>query len=401
MSNPAVIVHSRLSFSGRERWRKCPDSVRMSEGMPDSSGPAALEGSAAHVTAEFYVRQEFQLPGGQPGEAPDVALPAGVDTQGADVVQWNDKLRLHGKAYARFIRSLIPVGEESFASVEMRVSAPSIHKDLFGTADCLVWCPRIKLLIVVDYKYGLGAVEIGTAEDTNPQIAAYAVAALDQCTLTAELLRLAVYQPRRPTGTPEQVLDVPGAWIDIERKKLRDETFAVDKTYEAGHVPNPRPGEHCRYCKAASKCPVVHNVAAAAIQPSGAPRDLLSMSDDELVNLWTARAAFKAFWEDVEERIAQLAKAGHARLAISEKQGRQMWANPADAAQTLLALNMPNLLAPVSISEALPHIPAALHAALIKRSAPSRSIVVLDGDKLAPGTAAAIFAKYAKPVDNG
>ena len=43
--------HAVLSPSGADRWMVCPGSVRLSEGMPDTSSKAADEGTAAHFMA--------------------------------------------------------------------------------------------------------------------------------------------------------------------------------------------------------------------------------------------------------------------------------------------------------------------------------------------------------------
>src|ERR1700739_4445832 len=108
MSNPAV-QHSTLSFSGRERWAACPGSVGMSVGMPDESSPAAAEGTTAHSVGEFYIRQRFDLPRAQPGEAPDMPPVMGLDRFDAvelgnvimsDIYKtWNEELRAAGRSY--------------------------------------------------------------------------------------------------------------------------------------------------------------------------------------------------------------------------------------------------------------------------------------------------------------
>jgi hypothetical protein len=402
MSNP-VVIHSKLSFSGRDRWRACPISVQLSAGMPDKSGPAAAEGTAAHTVGEWYVRQlgeAYGLPPVNPpmmGEAPVQLFPEGFDPKGKTLEQWNEELRTHGKAYRAFILSLIPAGEQAFVSLEQKVRAKSISEHLFGTADCLIWLPRLRKLIVVDYKYGFVEVEIGEFDaagkliHANAQLSAYAVAALDQCTLDANAITLAVYQPRRTFGKPEQILDLPVTWIAQERAKLAAEVAAV----EAGGAPNP--GDHCRYCKGKSKCQPVHNALAAGIQAHSGALDLLAIPKDDLITLWAAKAAFKAFWEDVEELIEREVKAGNPRLTVKETQGRQMWADPQAAALTLMALGKTDLLAPCKVSDALPHLPEDWQKQLIRRSQPSRSIQLVT--PVAPAQVAETFAKYAKPVD--
>src|ERR1700758_4866736 len=226
MSNPAV-QHSTLSFSGRERWAACPGSVGMSVGMSDESSPAAAEGTAAHSVGEFYIRQRFNLPGARSGDCSRVAHIVGLDRfenlagdeLAAEVEKWNEELRTAGKRYCDFITSLIPVGMrwgvDVFVSLETRVAAASIDPRLFGTADCMLWFPQYRHLIVVDYKYGFIDVGIGAVVRPNKQPAAYAMAALDKLTSTRpESVELAVFQPRRIGGMPEQRLKLPIAALD-------------------------------------------------------------------------------------------------------------------------------------------------------------------------------------------
>ena len=412
MSNP-VVVHSKLSFSGRDRWRACPISVQLSAGMTDKSGPAAEEGTRAHLVGEWYVRQLGETHGlppvseammqEAPAQKPVMELdrftkladkPAELE---AEAAKWNDELRTHGKAYRAFILSLIPAGEQAFISLEQKVRVKSISEHLFGTADCLIWLPRLRKLIVVDYKYGFVEVEIGEFDASgnllraNAQLSAYAVAALDQCTLDADSIELAVYQPRRTFGKPEQRLTLPQGWLQTERAALAREVAAV----EAPGAPNP--GSHCRYCKGKSKCPTTVNALGTAIQAHSGLVDLLSIPKDALIDLWAARTAFKAFWEDVEELVEQEVKAGNPRLTVKETKGRAMWADQNAAALTLLALGRTDLLKPGNVSECAPHLPDDWKAQLICSSAPGRSIRLVD--EVSPSQVAATFAKYAKPVD--
>lgn len=369
--------------------------------MPDSSGPAAAEGTIAHTVAEHYTKQYFGLPGAPAAGvvAPDQVPPLGLD-MGSDIggpitpPRWNETLRHHGRAYRDFIRSLIPAGATDVAVVvELRVAIGSISDQLFGTADCLVLYRLNGLwhLVVVDYKYGKADVDVGTYDDPNDQLAAYAVAAAEGLAakgVRVDKIALAVYQPRRVMASPSQVLELDAPWLALERAKLAREVAAV-----ANPGP-PVPGDHCRYCKGKSKCPTVHNSLTTALAAYAGEKNILDMSEDDIVQLFAARTAFKAFWDDVEERVEQLVKAGHKNLRIKESQGRQMWRDPKAAALTLLAMNRTDLLQPVAISTALPVLPVEFHDELVKRSANSRTIQVVDVQ--APSAIATMFKNYAK-----
>lgn len=361
--------------------------------MPDTSGPAAAEGTCAHTVAEHYVKQHFRLAGApEPGIDPPVQVPPpGLDLKGSTPEQWNDTMRKHGWGYSGFITSLIPADAARHVAIEQRVTIGSISDQLFGTADCLVLVPSQQRLIVVDYKYGFADVDVGTYDDPNEQLAAYAVAAAEGLAdkgVRVERITLAVYQPRRPLAAPSQTLELDAAWLALEREKLKREVAAV------ANPGAPVPGDHCRYCKGKPKCPAVHNSLATALAVYAGEKSVLDMTEDDIVQLFAARTAFKAFWEDLEERVEQLVKAGHKNLRIKETQGRQMWKDPVAAAQTLLAMNRIDLLQPVAISNALPALPTEFHAELVKRSAPSRSIQVVDVQT--PSAIATMFKNFAK-----
>lgn len=396
MSNPQS-THSKLSFSGRKRWKICPISVHLSTGMPDRSSPAAAEGTIAHTIAEFYVCQSFGLEHrdfgiiGPDDAPPDMVPPEGLDLKGKTVSEWNEQLRYHGAAYCSYIWSLIPEGAEHTVLVELKVSIPSIHSELYGTTDCAIWIPALGLIISVDYKYGFEPVDVGTYEETNEQLAAYLVALQEAIVATGQRATagvLAVYQPRSVAGQVEQDLAVDGAWFVRERVKLATEVARVDNPGA------PTPGAHCRYCKGKPKCTAMHNTLTTALAVYAGERSVIDMSDDEVVQLFAARTGFKALWEDIEERVSTLARAGHANLRVEEKQGRRMWYDTKATVQTLLALGRFDLLEPCNLSDALKVVPESFLDGLVVRSRPSRSIKVVDAPP--PPAIAAMFQKYVK-----
>ncbi|MGJ8498410.1 DUF2800 domain-containing protein, partial [Glaesserella parasuis] len=124
---------------------------------------------------------------------------------------------------------------------------PSLHAQLFGTADCLIWIDSLRRLIGIDYKYGFQDVEVGDDEDTNEQLSAYAVAAAETFNLQPESIVIAVFQPRRTIGMAGQHVELAADWLPRERAKLAAEVAAVD----AANGTNPKPGPWCNYCRAA------------------------------------------------------------------------------------------------------------------------------------------------------
>lgn len=389
-----VPSHSKLSFSARARWAVCPVSVPLSVGMPDKPSPAAAEGTAAHEVAEVIVRMHFKLDGTDVRyniELPE--FPADFDPKGQSLKEWRDELVRHGYGYRDFIVSLIGDATDAYIVLEYKVAAASIHPQLFGTADCLIWIASTRTLIVVDYKYGFAGVDVGTVEAPNKQLEAYAIAAIEQTGVAPERVLLAVYQPRRHLGAPGAVLELPGSWLEGARTTLGQESQAVERATLDPATAAPVPGDHCRYCRAKARCGVVTTFAAKALQAYATPNSLHDMTDEEVIAVWSMRTAFKNFQEDIEERIGTLVKTGHAGLTVKTSQGRQMWINAKDAGLTLLALGRTDLVQACALGDALHAIPADARDTLVKRSAPSQTIVPVT--KSQPGEVALIFEKYA------
>ena len=400
MSNPAS-THSKLSFSARARWRACPISVHLSKDIGDDPGsPAAREGTAAHLQAEWYVRKAFNIgPADSTYHAgdhpPDVARVEGLNVLPDAWPLWQDMLRQHGRDYLAFVRSLIPADEpNAYVSVETKVNIHSIHPQLFGTLDLRVWLPQRCQLIVVDYKYGFQDVDVGTPDDPNAQLAAYAVASIEGMNEATRKqikgITLAVYQPRVPLGEPAKILHLPPAWIEEERRKLRDECAAVVNPGA------PRPGDHCRYCPAKAVCPSVHNTLQVALDAYAGGRNILAMDDAEIIALWSARKAVETLMDDIDERVRKLAKDGDKRFKVTVQAGRRMWKDPKGAALTLLALGRHDLLQPVALSDAAAALPAGIVAELIGQSQGSTRISLLDTP--APNVVRDIFKQYVKPA---
>jgi hypothetical protein len=403
MSNPNVI-HSTLSFSGRERWANCPASVGLSKGIADDGSPAAAEGTLAHTIAEFYVRQAFELPGAIAGEHPYVEPPFGLDRfEGlldealwAETQRWNEELHAGAKAYVDFIRSLIPTGlthgVDYFVSLEVKVAAKSIDDRLFGTTDLLIWFPKFKHLIVVDYKFGFADVAVMQVVNGkrvfNKQLTAYLVAALDQCTLEAESATIAIFQPRRPSGAPGDSEKLTKEEIAQERESLRSDAIAVSNSDGTTF-----PGAWCRYCKAAKAgaCPQVTEGTQTALDVDAGNRSLIDMPDADVLAMYARRSALKAFFEGIEQKVDLMAKSGHPRIVRETRAGRRMFVP--DARNMLIALGLDECLVPGKVSDVAAKIPKDLHEALFTKSRDSVSLKIVDAPNASE--TAAIFAKYA------
>lgn len=52
-------THATRSPSKAARWLACPGSIREEEKYPDTSGPAAMDGTKTHAVLEYCLKGKF------------------------------------------------------------------------------------------------------------------------------------------------------------------------------------------------------------------------------------------------------------------------------------------------------------------------------------------------------
>lgn len=221
--------HAKLSPSSAERWMTCPGSVVLSQGMEEKSSEYADEGTLAHAVAESLLEgQDFA---GQ-------VLPEGMLG--------------HVRVYADHVRELVHEGTKLHVEVQVKVS-----DEVWGTADAIVWDPKLETLYVRDLKYGAG---VPVEARGNLQLKIYATAALLTMRYPAKLVNVGIVQPRidHPDGCVRSVdydsVDLLDFWADLQ-DAIRDVELAQQAPpdhFEDFIIPSEK---GCRWCLAAPKCP--------------------------------------------------------------------------------------------------------------------------------------------------
>lgn len=242
--------HSHLGPSSAERWFACAGSVPLSRRAPKQvAGYAAAEGTKAHELAEWLVT-------GQKTVAELLALVGTTDTIDGHEVKVIVEMVDGAILYADFINSLVEKieGQARPAKItrlaEAKVYATSVNKQMYGTADYLLFQVG-NVLHVIDYKFGKGyVVEV----KENKQMGCYGVAAMDTVAGEAyDEVMLHVVQPR--AGHAEGTVrswQAPKGWMAQFREQLR---AAVAATEAPDAESNLNAGPHCRWCPAATMCP--------------------------------------------------------------------------------------------------------------------------------------------------
>lgn len=334
-----MAAHAKLSASSAKQWLTCPGSIALSEGIPDTSSPAAEEGSAAHALAEYCL-----LHGCEPFEFLEEPCP---DPEYKDhVVSQNmvDAVTV----YTNFIRQY--PGEVQKNRIEVRVDlspVDDLFKGMFGTADHIFWDHKNRTLHVDDYKHGAGVI----VEPDTDQCKYYALGALHMGRVlnVAEWVQVTIVQPRakHPEGPIRSIrfsVDDLMAWM---RDTLRPGVIATREP-DAPRIPNQ---DACRFCKAKGKCP---ELRAQALEDAKLEFDCLGdvapvkplpeLTAGEIADILD-NAKFISGWLDgVKEYAAEALKrredvtAGRFKL-VKGKVSRS-WANTAAAEEKLSELGL-------------------------------------------------------------
>lgn len=281
--------HSKHSFSGSHIWIEdhCPASIRMSEGYPNITNPAAEKGTAAHGLGEFV--QALGV---------NIRDCIGLAFNGINV---DHKMIDDVSIYTGYMaEKTIIYGVKPL--LEQRVVMTSMGRDdIFGTSDCNWLALDHGILEVNDYKNGYGIVEAFN----NPQTAGYGVASLDTFNLWDRIDTVinTIVQPngnhrdgpiRQATYNIEQMRE----WQDKFRRSI---ALTEDKTQK------PNAGEHCHYCKAQANC-LARTEYVLEIAYTNVPFEELSIGELELI--YRNIGGIKTFLEKVEQRVLNLAMKG-------------------------------------------------------------------------------------------
>jgi hypothetical protein len=235
-----VSAHARLAPSSSHRWLTCPGSVEQSAGIPNRTTPAAEHGTALHILSQMRLE----------GFAEWETLNAiEIDDQGSTepgakkLVPITDEDRGWVRQNTDWVTKTTEGGSVEY---EVRVN-PGIHfgvpDDLFGTCDVLIDKPHE--LVVADYKYGSGHVEV----EENPQLLLYAIGAAERYGWRHPAYRLVILQPRTGTGEAREWLITRlelMRWAD----EFRPRVIAATR-HNAALVTSD---EGCRWCPAAGRC---------------------------------------------------------------------------------------------------------------------------------------------------
>lgn len=390
-----------VAMSNRKRWGKCALSAVLPQ-LKTASGPGAEEGTEAHKVAEWALHRWFKS--ANVGDEPPLVLPPagleGFDYSARGVAEWQALVLDCAQTYARESAGLFSdIKSPTNCLVEYKFEDVTIHGvRVYTVADGVFWNGEAKRLVVGDYKFGRGPVGVGTPDEPNEQCAGAAVLWSRQSPahLQPQQLGLFVYQPRTLAGEPWQPLAPLGPdWLAAQAAKLDAELQAVADAATLmglGELAEPAPGDHCKYCPSARWCPAAARFGTAALDVDAGRRAVVDLTPEEVMQLWIQRPAFKAFEDDLRERVKILYEQRHSSVQVHRRAGNRIWKDPRTVVEALLLADRMDMLEPPGLQKVESVLPKADIDALTTR-APDVLTYKATTDKNAAAASAA-FAQY-------
>lgn len=325
-------AHSPLGASSSHRWLACPGSIRLSQGIEQLKSEYAAEGNAAHWLAEQCLRS---------GKAPEQFMGCEIPVEGFTFTV-DDEMVDAVEVYIEAIRTRTSPGDE--VDFEVKFHLDDLHDDFYGTADCTIYKPAERKLIVVDFKYGKG---VAVEAINNPQLLYYGYgAAKAKHNRGVGRVDIIVVQPRCPhPAGPVRVwetdvitlLDHAGDLVDAAAR-----TEQADATLSAG--------EHCKFCPAAFFCPeltrAVYEIIGADESESGDfyVSDPTRLTPQQITEKWKRREIVKTWLKRFEDFAHHEAESGRVppKLKLVPSRTTRSWKNPIEA-ETVIRMTFDHL----------------------------------------------------------
>lgn len=262
-------VHALLSPSGAKKWLACSASLACEKDIPNTSGKAAVTGTACHTIAEVHLNQYIKgtaLPlerevGAYVLDEGKGQIKALISPMKGAVLITADMIEQVRK-YTDYCKAIIDVA--TYAKLEMRVNLTEVlHPgyegvETFGTAD-LVAVQELAntdehMLIIGDLKTGRHRVEA----KENKQLMLYALGVYRRLKrrYNITVVRLVIFQPYAG-GASEWDISVEGLELFAKFARKRallalDAYFRGKKNLKASDFKPSVDG--CQWCRFSEQC---------------------------------------------------------------------------------------------------------------------------------------------------
>lgn len=330
-------VHALLSPSGAKKWLTCSASLACEKDIPNTSGKAAVTGTACHTIAEMHLNQYIKgtaLPlerevGAYVLDEGKGQIKALISPMKGAVLITADMIEQVRK-YTDYCKAIIDVA--TYAKLEMRVNLTEVlHPgcevvETFGTAD-LVAVQELAntdehTLIIGDLKTGRHRVEA----KENKQLMLYALGVYRRLKRRYNIttIRLVIFQPYAG-GASEWDISVEGLELFAKFARKRallalDAYFRGKKNLKASDF---RPSvDGCQWCRFSEQCAArtktVNSVLAEELEDDFA----LELTPEQLVAEYEKLPLLRQHIDKVEKAMATALHSGKKVLGYKLVEGR-------------------------------------------------------------------------------
>jgi hypothetical protein len=308
--NHGERAHALLSASSAYRWLTCTPSARLEDNYKEDAETStyAAEGTLAHELSEVELRYALDLLSLEDYVAKKNEI-AKSEYYGAEMIEEVDK----------YVGYVLDVWKEAKAAdplaeifIEDRLDLTPWVPEGFGTNDVVII--SASTLSVIDLKYGKG---VRVKAEENPQLKLYGLGALDKhgFNYAIDLVTLTIHQPRLNSVSTATVNAE-----DLEAWGL--EEVAPRAALAFLGMGDFVPGNHCHFCKAATRCRALaeENLKLAAYD-FAEPEEL---SDEELIAIYEKLDFFTKWANKLSAYVQAEALAGKSWPGFKLVEGRSV-----------------------------------------------------------------------------
>lgn len=339
-------VHALLSPSGAKKWLTCAASLACEKDIPNTSGKAAVLGTAMHTIAEMHLNQYIKgtaLPlerevGAYVLDEGKGQIKALISPMKGAVLITADMIEQVRK-YTDYCKAIIDVA--TYAKLEMRVNLTEVlHPgyegvETFGTAD-LVAVQELAntdehMLIISDLKTGRHRVEA----KENKQLMLYALGVYRRLKrrYNITVVRLVIFQPYAG-GASEWDISVEG--LELFAKFAQKRALLALDAYSRGKknlkASDFKPSvDGCQWCRFSEQCAArtktVNSVLAEELEDDFA----LELTPEQLVAEYEKLPLLRQHIDKVEKAMAAALHSGKkvpGYKLVEGRDGNRSWADP-------------------------------------------------------------------------
>lgn len=318
-------VHALLSPSGAKKWLTCSASLACEKDIPNTSGKAAVLGTAMHTIAEVHLNQyikgtalpldrevgAYVLDGGK-GQIKALISPMkGAVLITADMIEQVRK-------YTDYCKAIIDVA--TYAKLEMRVNLTEVlHPgyegvETFGTAD-LVAVQELAntdehMLIIGDLKTGRHRVEA----KENKQLMLYALGVYRRLKRRYSIttVRLVIFQPYAG-GASEWDISVEG--LELFAKFAQKRALLALDAYSRGKknlkASDFKPSvDGCQWCRFSEQCAARTKTVNAVLAEELEDDFALELTPEQLVAEYEKLPLLRQHIDKVEKAMSAALHSG-------------------------------------------------------------------------------------------